>query len=188
MGIIRAAFQCDLIRVATFQWAPGTGDVALTGLTPEQPLVAYHYRGLTFRNGSSAFWRGPRPTTDDAWIWDAMKNVYLWYNRRMAELVASFDTATDVFGNTLLSRTIIPYFTEISNPANVRTELPALIFGGGALGMQGGQFPALSGRFYNDFWITIGQAFLGTSVLDTLSAEVFVKTNVAPIAGLWLGQ
>jgi hypothetical protein len=189
MSVIRTAFQCDVMRVATFQWAPGTGSVALTGIRPGEPVTAYHYRGITFRNGAAAFWSGPRPTDlerDGAWIWEAMRNVYLWYNRRMAELVASFDTATDVFGNTLLSHTVIPYFTDISHPANVRTELPALIFGGSALGLRGGQFQSFSRRFANDYWLTLGQAFLGASVLEALSSEVFVKTDLAPIAGLWV--
>jgi hypothetical protein len=190
VGVIRAAFQCDLIRVATFQWAPGTGCVALTGINPEQPLVAYHYRGLSYRVGQPSFWSDVRPTTspsvDYAYVWDSMKNVYLWYNRRVAELVATFKTATDVFGNSLLSRTIMPYVTEIANPANTRTPLPALIFGGSALGMQGGQFQSLSSRIYNDYWLSIGQAYLGPAVLEALASEVFVKTNVAPIPGLWV--
>jgi hypothetical protein len=29
-GIIKAAFQCDLIRVATFQWSPGTNHVSFS--------------------------------------------------------------------------------------------------------------------------------------------------------------
>jgi hypothetical protein len=184
-GIIRAAFQCDLIRVATFQWAPGTGHVALTGLNPADPTVAYCYHALHFLNGAATYYTGPRPETNQLG-WDAFNNVYLWYNRRMAELIASFKTATDVFGNSLLSHTVIPYVTEIAHPANARTPLPALIFGGSALGMQGGQFQNVGSRPQNDMWMSIGQAYLGASVLDSLASEVFFKTNVAPIPGLWV--
>ena len=184
LGIIRAAFQCDLIRVATFQWAPATGDVALTGVNPAEPTVAYHYFSARFRQGSATYYTSARPATE-ALTWDVMNGAYLWYNRRMAELVATFKSATDVFGNDLLSHTVIPYFSELAHPAGARSPLPALIFGGRALGMQGGQFQTVS-RPQNDMWMSIGQAYLGASVMQSLASEAFYKTGVAPISGLWV--
>ncbi|HVR20621.1 MAG TPA: DUF1552 domain-containing protein [Polyangiaceae bacterium] len=184
-GIIRAAFQCDLIRVATFQWAPGTGHVALTGLDPANPTTAYHYTAVRYRQSSAAYYASPRPATEPL-VWDVFNSVYLWYNRRMAELIASFKTTTDVFGNSLLSHTVIPYITEMAHPASARTPLPALVFGGSALGMQGGQFQDVGSRSQNDMWMSVGQAYLGASVLESLANEVFLKTNVTPIPGLWV--
>jgi Protein of unknown function (DUF1552) len=184
-GIIRAAFQCDLIRVATFQWAPATGDVALTGLNPAEPTVPYHYYSMRFRQGTDSYYTSPRPATDPL-TWDVMNGMYLWYNRRMAQLVASFKSATDVFGASLLSRTVIPYFTELGTPTGTRQGLAAMVFGGSALGMQGGQFQQVASRPHNDMWMSIGQAYLGAGVLQSLASEVFNKTNVAPVPGLWV--
>jgi hypothetical protein len=183
MSVIRAAFQCDLIRVATFQWAPGTGHVALRGLDPNAPDVIYRYRGLGMRGSSSSFWTNPRPTTD-AYIWDGVVNAHVWYSRRMADILAEFKGATDAFGGNLLDHTVIPYVTEIANPSLARSPIPALVFGGRALGMQGGQFQSVTG-LHNNLWATVAQAYLGSNPLPLLSDEVFVKNDVAPIPGLW---
>ncbi len=41
MGILKAAFICDLIRVGTFQWSPGTNHVSFKGLFPNNPNAIY---------------------------------------------------------------------------------------------------------------------------------------------------
>src|SRR5690606_26696150 len=46
-GIIRAAFQCDLIRVATFQWSPGTNHVSFGGLYPDNERAIYMHHPLS---------------------------------------------------------------------------------------------------------------------------------------------
>ena len=183
MSVIRAAFQCDIIRVATFQWAPGTGHVALSGLDPNAPEPIYIYRSMSKKVGSAGFWTGPRPTTNQD-VWDVMVNAHIWYSRRMADIVAEFKSAADVFGTNLLDRTVIPYITEIAEPNGSRNGIAALIFGGRALGMQSGQYQSVTGT-HNDLWATVAQAYLGANAMSALADEVFVKTNVAPIAGLW---
>ena len=40
MGILKAAFVCDLIRVGTFQWSPGTNHVSFKGLYPGNPTTS----------------------------------------------------------------------------------------------------------------------------------------------------
>jgi hypothetical protein len=107
----------------------------------------------------------------------------------MASLLAQFKGATDVFGGNLLDHTIVPYVTEIGSPAMVRDPMPALVFGGRALGMIGGQFLRMSpSHHHNDLWATIAQAYFRTSdplATPALQQEVFYKTDVAPLAGLW---
>ena len=39
MAVIKAAFRCDLTRVVTFQWAPGTNHVSFGDLWPPDPTV-----------------------------------------------------------------------------------------------------------------------------------------------------
>ena len=39
MEIIRTAFLCDLIRVATFQWSPGTNHVSFRDMMPNNPGI-----------------------------------------------------------------------------------------------------------------------------------------------------
>ncbi len=63
--------------------------------------------------------------------------------------------------------------------------LPALVFGGRALGLQGGQFQSVTAP-HNALWMTIAQAFLATAdPLSEFQDEVFLKTDASPIPGLW---
>jgi hypothetical protein len=53
-GIIKAAFQCDLMRVATFQWSPGTNHVSFAGQYPDNPNAIYMHHPLSHVNLSDA--------------------------------------------------------------------------------------------------------------------------------------
>jgi hypothetical protein len=182
-GILRAAFQCDIIRVATFQWSPGTNHVSFTGLDPNSPSTIYMHHPLSHRVGSASFFNGARPTTD-AYIWDAMVNANRWYFQKTADIINTFRTATDAMGNNLLDYTVIPMVTEVAEAAHTRNGHAALIFGGQALGMQGGQY-VNSSAMHNAFWVTVAQAYLGANVSSALSAEAYVKSGANPISGLW---
>jgi hypothetical protein len=190
LKVIRAAFQCDLIRVATFQWAPGQSGVAFKGMVPNDPEGIFRHHPMSHTGlFSSSTYGGPPPTGEaELRTYEFMTNVQTWYNDKMADALLEFKTATDGFGANVLDQTIIPFVTEISDGPHARNALPAIIFGGRTLGMQGGQFQDVTGRPHNDLWATIAQAYLKTS--DPLSApalanEVFVRAGVAPIAGLW---
>ena len=121
-----------------------------------------------------------------------LANVQTWYNQRMAEILTTFKQTTDVLGGNLLDNTIIPYITEVAETNHSKSQLPAVIFGGRALGMKGGQFQSVS-RPHNDLWLTIAQAyFKTTNPIASLpltnpdgTANTFVRTNTSPIAGLW---
>ncbi|HEY6728945.1 MAG TPA: DUF1552 domain-containing protein [Polyangiaceae bacterium] len=187
-GIIRAAFQCDLIRVATFQWSPGTNHVSFANMYPNANKILMHHP-LSHRIGSAADTLERPPSGGEAAdVIEFLVNVQTWYNARTAELINSFKDATDIHGGNLLDYTVIPYITEVAETTHRRDPLPAMIFGGRALGMQGGQFQNFEsgGRSINDLWMTIAQAYLGTSdPLPAFEDEVFFKEGVSPIEGLW---
>ena len=43
-AILLAAFQCDIIRVATFQFSPGTNHVSFANMWPNDPKrIAMHH-------------------------------------------------------------------------------------------------------------------------------------------------
>jgi hypothetical protein len=130
------------------------------------------------------------PAADDAnrSVVDYLANVHTWYNQQTADIVLGFKQATDVYGGNLLNQTIIPFVTDRANATDTWQPMPALIFGGRALGMVGGQLLDFGSRVrsINDLWMTIAQAYLRTTdPLSALASEVFVKENVSPIAGLW---
>jgi hypothetical protein len=87
-----------------------------------------------------------------------LTNVFVWYNQRMAELIAELKATEDFAGGNLLDHTVIPYVTEVAESTHTRFPIPALVFGGRALGMKGGQYLNLESerRPHNDLWLASG--------------------------------
>jgi hypothetical protein len=180
-GLIKAAFACDLTRVATFQWSPGVNHIAFQGIYPGEPDSIYMHHPLSHRISTSdtLATSGRRPEVE------FMSRVAEWYNERFAQIVADFKATADVYGENLLETTVIPYVTEVAACGHEYYPLPFLVFGGSKLGLQGGQYQFLDHRPHNDAWLTIAQAF-GLS-MDQLKDEKFMQTaagHMAPIAGL----
>ena len=185
-AILRAAFACDLIRVATFQWSPGTNHVSFKGLDPSDPDAIYMHHPLSHRIADATFYNGPRPD-HDAYIWDAMVNANRWYFQRTAAIIEQFRLEIDPLdplGGRLLDRTVIPMITEVAEGAHTREGHAAVVFGGTALGLRGGRYENVSG-IHNQLWVTVAQAFLGVDAVSKLSGEVYVKDGANPISGLW---
>jgi hypothetical protein len=190
-AILRAAFECDIIRVATFQWSPGTNHVSFKGLDPGSPNTIYMHHPLSHRVGADTFYNGPRPGTN-AYIWDAMVNANRWYFQRTAEILADFlrpdPQDMNGAGGSLLDRTLVAMVTEVAEAAHTRQGHGAFFFGGRTLGMQGGQFRSVSGS-HNQVWSTVAQAFLGTSWRTTLQADTGLRAEQYgsnPLANVWV--
>jgi len=185
-AIIRAAFACDLIRVATFQWSPGTNHVAFRGVDPNAPDTIWMHHPLSHQVTSAAFFNGPRPA-EDTYVWDAMVNINRWYFQKTADIVNELRLQVDPQdpkGGSLLDHTVIPMITEVAEASHTREGHAAIIFGGRKLGMQGGQYRSVSG-IHNQLWVTVAQAFLGADAVGKLAGEAYVKTGASPLPGLW---
>jgi hypothetical protein len=185
-AIIRAAFQCDIIRVATFQWSPGTNHVSFAGLHMDGKTHMHHPESHKIQQ--AGFWNGPPPTdATQLGSFDFCASVNTWYNQKTADIITDFKSSTDSFGGNLLDYTVIPYITEVSEANHSRSPKPALIFGGKKLGMQGGQFQQFSTvRPHNDFWMTIAQAYFGMVPAFATIAPTFDTSGVSVIPGLWV--
>jgi hypothetical protein len=186
-AILRAAFTCDLIRVATFEWSPGTNHVSFAGMDPNSSTIWMHHPLSHFNNHVKSFFDGGRPSSD-AHIWDVMVNVNRWYFEKTAAIINSFRTQLDPLatdGGNLLDRTVIGMCTEVADASHNNNGHAALIFGGTKLGMQGGRFQTVSGN-HNQLWVTIAQAFLGAGAVSTLASEAYYKNGANPISGLWV--
>ena len=190
VGVIRAAFQCDLTRVATFQWTSAVNKVAFKGLFPDEPDACYRHHPTSHKVLTRLDPPPPISTTDGKVI-QFLANVHTWFNQKTADLLKTFKETQDVFGNTLLDHTIVPFLTDTAENTHYRSPLPSLIFGGRALGMQGGQYLNFekAQRPHNDVWLSIAQAYMpdAPDVLAALAAETFAKSALAqkPIPGLW---
>ncbi len=197
MGILKAAFVCDIIRVATFQWSPGTNHVAFQNQFPGETNTIYMHHPESHKIGSSdtlVTGTGRNP------IVGFLTNVQTWYNQQMAAILSGWKTTTDAMGGNLFDNTIIPFVTEVAATGHEHVNMPAILFGGKALGFKQGQYlggqtiPNNVGtgiglnRPLNDLWLTVAQAFGLSTSAAPLNAEQFVKnTNgwTGPIAGLW---
>lgn len=185
-AILRSAFACDLIRVATFQWSPGTNHVSFAGLDPNSPETIWMHHPLSHRVADPAFYNGPRPAVD-AYVWDAMVNANRWYFQKTADIIDEFRLQSDPLdpmGGSLLDRTVIPLVTEVAEPAHTREGHAALVFGGAKLGLRGGQYQDVTGS-HNQLWVTLAQVFLGSDASDVLTDEAYVRNGAEPLPGVW---
>jgi hypothetical protein len=190
-AIIRAAFECDIIRVATFQWSPGTNHVSFKGLDPGSPNTIYMHHPLSHQVPNSEFSNNPRPSSRGN-VWDAMVSANRWYFEKTADILREFlrpdPQDANGSGGTLLDRTLVAMVTEVAEAAHSRSGHGALLFGGKTLGMQGGQFRSVSGS-HNQLWSTVAQAFLGTSCKSVLQADTGLRAEQYgsnPLANLWV--
>jgi hypothetical protein len=190
-GILLAAFQCDLLRVGTFQFSPGTNHVSFGGLWPNDPnRIAMHHpvsHMNPFLSGAAS--QSPPTSGEAADIYGFLVNVQVWYNTLMAEILTNFKNATDAFGNSILDRTVIPFITEVAESNHSRGPKPGFLFGGTGLGLKHGTFQNFQqSRPQVDLFLTAGQALFQTDdVLGQLSDERFVEDNrnAGVIDGLW---
>jgi hypothetical protein len=183
-GILRAAFACDLIRVATFQWSPGTNHVSFKGADPNSPNQSYMHHPLSHQNLTSSFYTGSAQLGDR--VYAGMTYVQHWYFNETAKFVEEFRKLIDPLasdGASLLDRTVMTAVSEVGNPSHDRNGANALIIGGSKLGMQPGGFQVVNGH-HNRIWVTAAQAFLGADPVSKLQDEAF-KKDVDVIPGVW---
>jgi hypothetical protein len=188
-GILLAAMQCDIIRVGTFQWSPGTNHVSFKGQYPGEPNSIYMHHPLSHKvNGVDTF--SSRPAGEAGEIAQFLVNVNAWYNARTAMVVKMFKDAVDPLGDgtaTMLDRTVIPYVTEVAEQNHGRDPKAAFIFGGKALGMQLGKYVNFEGqsRAHVDLWATVAQAFFRSSDPMSYLGHLEFGSNPKVIDGLW---
>ena len=200
-GVLLAAMQCDIIRVATFQWSPGTNHVSFRGQFPGEPNAIYMHHPLSHKinglNKGDFFDNPPNPTQvmngyNVSEVVQFLANIQTWYNEKTAEVINLFKNADDPLapaGTKMLERTIIPYISEVAEQNHSRSPKAGFIFGGQALGMQGGKYINLEGgqgRAEVDLFATIAQAYFQTDdPMQHLGHLTFASTP-NPIDGLWV--
>ncbi|MBC8132443.1 MAG: DUF1552 domain-containing protein [Deltaproteobacteria bacterium] len=193
LGILKAAFVCDLIRVGTFQWSPGTNHVSFKGLFPNDPNAIYMHHPTSHIVTDVNETMGTLPAAGlHQDVVHFLANVQTWYNQNLADVLMEWKATTDVYGGNLLANTIIPYITEVADTTHKWNPLPGYIFGGSALGMKGGQF--LNGAWpMNSYWATIAQAYFKSATpftnIPAMNSDgtknTFLRTGAGPIPGLW---
>jgi hypothetical protein len=172
LSVLKAAFICDLIRVGTYQWSPGTNHVGFT-LYPGS-TAAYMHHPQSHKIITPDTMQYPTLSQLNATA-QFLFNVQTWYFARHAENFAAWKSAVDGCGNSLLDFTCVPFLTEVQACGGERTSMPGMIIGGRRLGFIHDRY--VTGQItINQLWATIAQAFG-----YTLTAPPFA----APLAGFW---
>jgi hypothetical protein len=167
LRMIKTAFACDLVRVATFMYSAGTNWVVFPS-TFQGAAISSSALG---NNGSSTPHHPPSHTTDaatGAWL----NQINQFYSTMTSQLLQEFATTPDIDGSNLLDNTIVVYITEVARAWDHNQEnLPLLVFGGKNTRVNGGTFLKVTGgslptqaggtgnRPLNDFWVALAAVF-----------------------------
>jgi hypothetical protein len=147
-SVIRAAFRCDLTRVVTFQFSPGTNHVSFGDLWPPDPSV-FKIHHTTSHD------------PDSPNMLEFLTRVEEWYAERVSKFLTDLNTDKDMSGATLLDKTLVPYVTEVGARYHNWDNMPFLVFGGASTGIVGGQYWRSGGgrRSTNDLWMACAKVF-----------------------------
>ncbi|MGK4008226.1 DUF1552 domain-containing protein [Sorangium sp. So ce1036] len=166
-AVIKAALRCDLTRVVTFQWAPGTNHVSFGELWPPDASI-FKVHHTTSHD----------PDTRDTL--EFLTRVEEFYARHVADFLQQLADTDDVAGGKLLDSTLVPYITEVGTRTHNWDNMPWVLFGGEGTGLRGGQVWTNGNRGLrstNDVWMAIARAFgapdlvLGDNDLHTTPVE-----------------
>ncbi len=162
LDMIRTAFACDLVRVATFMWSAGTNWVVFPGT----------FNGQTIMGSPQSTPHHPPSHTTDVNTMAWLAQIDAWYATRTSEALQKFQAMLDVDGSSLLDNTVVAYVSEVGRAYDHdQRNVPFLLFGGKNTKLQGGQFvkvesgpqPGLDGagtnRPTNDAWLALAPVF-----------------------------
>ena len=162
LRLIKAAFACDLVRVATFMWASGTSYVKFPGTI----------QGATVKGNLESTPVYPVAESGDPETQAWLNQIDQLYSAATSTVLQEFATTPDIDGNMLIDNTIILYVSEVARAWDHNQQnMPVLVFGGKNTKLNGGTFlkvqggplagqnGAIGNRPFNDLWLALAPAF-----------------------------
>jgi hypothetical protein len=164
LEMIRVAFVCDLVRVATFMWSAGTNWVVYPAT----------FQGASFSSTAQPH-HPPSHTTAVATLqW--LAQIDQFYATQNSQFIQQLDATKDIDGSSLLDNTVVAYVTEVGRAYDHDwRNVPFLVFGGKNTGIQGGTYLKVSdgklaavegtyggtgpNRPTNDVWLALAPIF-----------------------------
>jgi hypothetical protein len=161
--LMALAFQCDATRVISFMWGNSSNGrphnfISCPGGHHD---ISHHGTNQTSIN--------------------KLKRIDYWWFRRFTALLTRLKGMTDVDGRSVLDNTLIFQGTDVSDGDKHNHDDMPVILAGGAAGFRLGQhvqFPAGTGPWFGDLFVTIAKAF---GVNMTTFGE---KGGMVPVTGL----
>jgi hypothetical protein len=187
LRLIKTAFACDYVRVATFMWSAGTNWVVFPGM----------FQGSTIGGNLQSTPHHPPSHKGDAATNNWLNQINAFYSGATATALQEFVTQPDVDGGKLIDNTIIVYLTEVARAYDHNQQnMPLIVFGGKNTGLNGGTFLKVTGgslaqqtggsgnRPFNDLWLALLPRFgvdpkLLTNAID--SGTSYLGVSGAPM-------
>ena len=162
LRLIKAAFTCDLVRVATFSWASGTSGVVFPGT----------FQGATVDGSLTSAPHHAVAQTGTAGTQAWLNQIDQFYSAITSTALQEFATTPDLDGNMLLANTIVVYVTEVARAYDSNQQnMPVILFGGKNTRLKGGTFLKVQdgslrtqtggtgNRPFNDLWLAVAPVF-----------------------------
>lgn len=189
LRLIKTAFACDMVRVATFMWSAGTNWVVFPGM----------FQGATIKGSPQSSPHHPPSHSDpsgDTMTRDWLNQINTFYSATTATVLQEFATTPDIDGNMLLDNTVVVYLSEVARAWDHNQQnMPLIVFGGKNTGVKGGTFMKVTGgslpqqtggsgnRPFNDFWLSLLPVFgVDGSALSKASNAL---QSTGPISGIF---
>jgi hypothetical protein len=152
LSILKACFQCDVTRVASFTFADGNSTLRPRMFVP----------GGSFQNSSDHHGVSHSGTEDDAVR--AKSETDKFYGDMLGQMLAEMDQIPEgdpALGETLLDHTLVIYFSECSlGDDHSPRDMPVALFGGKFLNLNRGRFIDYGPSIYiNDVWTSLLNAW-----------------------------
>jgi hypothetical protein len=175
LRLIKTAFACDYVRVATFMWSAGTNWVVFPGT----------FQGATIAGNRQSTPHHPPSHSGDSATNNWLNQINAFYSSATATALQEFVNQPDIDGGKLIDNTIIVYLTEVARAYDHNQQnMPLIVFGGKNTGLKGGTFLKVTGgplpqqtsgsgnRPFNDLWLTLLPKFgvdakILTSAIDS---------------------
>ena len=138
LRLIKAAFACDLVRVATFMWSSGTNWVRVPRHVPGSDD-----HGQPDVDAPPPVAQLPVDAATQGWL----NQIDQFYSAATSTVLQEFATTPDIDGNMLIDNTIIVYVTEVARAYDHNQQnMPVIVFGGKNTRVEGRHVPEGSGR------------------------------------------
>jgi hypothetical protein len=183
LRLIKTAFACDLVRVATFMWSAGTNWVVFPGT----------FQGQSVMGNPQATPHHPPSHTNDPGTNNWLEQINIFYSNATSTILQEFATTPDIDGNMLIDNTVIVYVTEVARAWDHNQQnMPLIIFGGKNTRVKGGTFLKVTGgslptqtggtgnRPFNDVWLSLLPIF-GVNTTSLGAANQFT----GPLSGIF---
>jgi len=144
LTLTKFALQCDITRVATFQWQGAQSTLNYSKMN--DPLLS----GLKNASHHNISHDGP---------FDDITKIAQWHSSQVADFCSDLDSVEEE-GGSLLDNSVVLYCNELSNgDSHDFNNLPFVVLGGGGGALKSGRSLRFGGRSNNDFFLGLFRVF-----------------------------